>query len=244
MSWWRMRRVSPTSWCLGTHLTATRHLWVYKIYQAHHPKPIFWPSKATLSGSSTASLQACSPSSKTLILVSTVVNCASPKLSAKFWSAASANIVNSTSSFKGARLAPAHQASIPVPQSHLSTDSVANNLEPPASYPDPRPSRIPETNTLDDALQYWESGAPEKGLLLPLKSWYAFHSSEYASEAVKLGNIRFVREEFVVHCKEDWDLFESRYPGLRSHYTKLLKAVRHARQQRGEAKCRRSRKRM
>lgn len=201
MSWWHMRRVSMTSWCLGTHLTTTRHLWVYKIYQAHHPKDL-WPLKATLSGSSTALLQACSPSSKTSILVSTIVNCASPKLCAKFRSAASANIVNS------------------------------------------RPSGIPETNTLNDVLQYWESGAPEKGLLLLLKSWYAFDSSEYASEAVKLENIQFVWEEFVVHCKEDWDLLESRYPGLHSHYTKLLKAVCHACQQCGEAKCRHSCKRM
>lgn len=121
---------------------------------------------------------------------------------------------------------------------------MASEPDPLVSYPDPHPSRIPETNTLDDVLRYWESGAPEKGLLLPLKSWYAFDPSEYAPEAVKLGNIRFVREEFVVHCKEDWDQFESRFPGLRCHYTKLLKAVRRARQQRGEAKRRRSRKHM
>jgi hypothetical protein len=118
------------------------------------------------------------------------------------------------------------------------------NREQPLILPlDPRPSRIPETNTLDDVLRFWESGAPEKGLLLPLKLWHMFDPAEYASEAVKLGNIRFVRDEFVVHCKEDWDLFESCFPDLRLRYTKLLKAVRHARQQRGEAKHRRSRKR-
>jgi hypothetical protein len=115
---------------------------------------------------------------------------------------------------------------------------------PPVPRSDPRPSRIPETNSLDDVLQYWESGAPEKGLLLPLKLWYRFNPAEYASEAVKLGNIRFVREEFTVRCKEDWELFEICYPGLRHQYTKLLKAVRRARQERGEAKCRRSRKRL
>lgn len=70
-----------------------------------------------------------------------------------------------------------------------------------------------------------------------------FDPTEYASEAVKLGNIRFVQEEFVVQCKGEWDIFEDRYPGLRNHYTKLLKAVRRARQERGEAKYRQSRKR-
>ncbi|KAJ7900711.1 hypothetical protein B0H14DRAFT_2493618 [Mycena olivaceomarginata] len=31
----------------------------------------------------------------------------------------------------------------------------------------PQPTRIPETNTLDDALRYWEHGCPEKGLYIP-----------------------------------------------------------------------------
>lgn len=60
---------------------------------------------------------------------------------------------------------------------------------------------------------------------------------EYASEAVKLGNILFVQEEFTVYCKEDWELFEICYPGLFHQYTKLLKAVCCACQEHGEAKC-------
>ncbi|KAJ6533640.1 hypothetical protein B0H19DRAFT_1081055 [Mycena capillaripes] len=107
----------------------------------------------------------------------------------------------------------------------------------------PRPSRIPETNTLDDALGYWNNGAPQKGLDVPLKNWTTlFKPSEYSSEAVKLGNIRFVCEEFEVRCGGDDATFEKQYPGLRSKFTMLMRAVRVERKLRGETKSRRSRK--
>lgn len=100
-----------------------------------------------------------------------------------------------------------------------------------------QPARIPETRSLDDALRYWESGAPERGLMVPLKLWASTYStSDYASQAVKLGHIRFVQHEFYVICEGDYGLFESRFPGLRYKYTKLIKAVANARKDRGEAK--------
>ena len=110
--------------------------------------------------------------------------------------------------------------------------------------PPPSPSRIPRTTSLDDVLAYWESGAPEKGLVVPLKHWAEwFDPSEYKSEAVKLSNIRFIWEEFTVGCSSDFDQFEMKFPGLRYQFTKLLKAVREARKVRGAAKsqnqCRR-----
>src|ERR1700678_3687412 len=99
------------------------------------------------------------------------------------------------------------------------------------------PSRIPECRSLDDALRYWNDGAPEKGLITALKLWPDIYSSSaYASEAVKFGNIRFVTQEFTKHCDGSWLVFEELYPGLRHKYTRLLKAVRVARKRRGEAK--------
>lgn len=106
-----------------------------------------------------------------------------------------------------------------------------------------RPTRIPETKSLDDALQYWERGSPEKGLTIPLKDWsQLFKSSEYSSEAVKLGNIRFVCEEFQTRFKGDYDTFEAKFPGLRGKFTLLMKAVRAQRKLRGETKSRARRK--
>ncbi|KAJ7908590.1 hypothetical protein B0H13DRAFT_2661947 [Mycena leptocephala] len=107
----------------------------------------------------------------------------------------------------------------------------------------PRPSRIPGVNTLDDALMYWELGSPQRGLDVPLKDWSTlFRSSEYASEAVKLGNIRFVCEEFKSQCGEDHTTFETKFPGLRGKFTMFMKAVRTARKMRGETRSRKSRK--
>ncbi|KAF8325745.1 hypothetical protein F5887DRAFT_1085118 [Amanita rubescens] len=103
----------------------------------------------------------------------------------------------------------------------------------------PRPSRIPRTTSLDDVLAYWENGAPDKGLVVPLKQWAdLFDPSDYQSEAVKLSNIRFIWEEFAIECQCDFNLFEAKFPGMRHQYTKLLKAVREARKERGEAKSR------
>ncbi|KAJ7778003.1 hypothetical protein DFH07DRAFT_766219 [Mycena maculata] len=104
-----------------------------------------------------------------------------------------------------------------------------------------RPSHIPETKSLDDALEYWEHGSPEKGLNVPLKDWSAlFKSSEYTSEAVKLSNIRFVCEEFQGRCTGDYNIFETRFPGLRKKFTMLMKAVRAEHKIRGETKSRSS----
>ncbi|KAJ7221991.1 hypothetical protein C8J57DRAFT_1253744 [Mycena rebaudengoi] len=105
------------------------------------------------------------------------------------------------------------------------------------------PSCIPQTKTLDDALDYWQHGAPEKGLTVPLSEWsQRFKSSQYASEAVKLGNIRFVCEEYLIQCGSDNNKFDNMYPGLRKKFTKLMMAVRTARKLRGETKARRSHK--
>ncbi|KAF7351924.1 hypothetical protein MVEN_01154200 [Mycena venus] len=144
---------------------------------------------------------------------------------------------------------------LPEDRVHTPTSSVEHppaTPSPPSLRPDdptppsqyiPRPSRIPETKTLDDALAYWEHGAPQKGLDVPLKDWAAlFKSSEYTSEAVKLGNIQFVCDEFRVHCNGDFTTFEERFPGLRRKFTALMKAVRAARKLRGETKCRSSHK--
>ncbi|KAJ6600338.1 hypothetical protein DFH09DRAFT_1271221 [Mycena vulgaris] len=124
----------------------------------------------------------------------------------------------------------------PLPLHHL-----APSVTPPP--PTPYPSRIPETNTLDDALEYWMHGSPRKGLDVPLKIWSAlFKSTEYASEAVKLGNIRFVCEEFEVQCGGNHEKLEAKFPGLRENLTMLMKAVRAERKLRGESKSRQSRK--
>ncbi|KAJ7637951.1 hypothetical protein DFH06DRAFT_1432567 [Mycena polygramma] len=103
----------------------------------------------------------------------------------------------------------------------------------------PRPDRIPQTNTLDDALAYWDNGCAPKGLNTPLKDWTTlFKSSEYTSEAVKLGNIRAVCTEFKIQCRGDHGIFEGKYPGLRKKFTRLMKAVRVERKLRGETKSR------
>ncbi|KAK7029766.1 hypothetical protein R3P38DRAFT_3188637 [Favolaschia claudopus] len=112
----------------------------------------------------------------------------------------------------------------------------------PASSPEPyvpRPSRIPSTKSLDDALTYWNHGAPGKGLDVPLKDWLTlFRPLDYSSEGVKFGNIRFVCEEFYTHCNGDFTLFELEFPGLRQRFTLLMKAVREKRKTRGDTKSR------
>ncbi|KAF7342137.1 hypothetical protein MVEN_01801400 [Mycena venus] len=133
---------------------------------------------------------------------------------------------------------PATRAETPVPP----PASPTNDHITPSPYV-PQPSRIPETKTLDEALAYWEHGAPQKGLDVPLKEWATlFKSSEYTSEAVKLGNIRFVCEEFRIHCNGDFAVFEEKFPGMRRKFTMLMKSVRAERKLRGEAKSRNSRK--
>lgn len=102
-----------------------------------------------------------------------------------------------------------------------------------------RPSRIPECNTLQDVITYWEDGDQFRGLMVPLRSWpVLWDASEYRSEAVKFSNIRQIYEELTYQCKGDHEVFEGRYPGLKHKFTKLLAAVRAARIARGEAKGR------
>ncbi|KAJ3828168.1 hypothetical protein F5880DRAFT_1672711 [Lentinula raphanica] len=140
----------------------------------------------------------------------------------------STNIIESSSpatqgpSSNGPQLTPLHQT------------------PPSPSQTAPHPSRIPEVNSLDDVIRYWEEGDVRRGLVTPLKEWKRlFNSKEYKSEAVKLSNIRFVYEEFSSQHSGSYDSFEASFPDLRFQYTKLLHAVRRARKARGEAKSRR-----
>ncbi|KAK6969226.1 hypothetical protein R3P38DRAFT_3337142 [Favolaschia claudopus] len=103
---------------------------------------------------------------------------------------------------------------------------------PPISSSSPLTSRIPSTKSLDDALTYWNHGAPSKDWLT------LFKASDYSSEGVKFGNIRFVCEEFYTHCNGDFTLFELEFPGLRQRFTLLMKAVREKRKIRGDTKSR------
>ncbi|KAJ3772445.1 hypothetical protein FB446DRAFT_800025 [Lentinula raphanica] len=116
-----------------------------------------------------------------------------------------------------------------------------STVPPPPAHSQPKkPSRIPEVNSLDDVVRYWEEGDTGRGLMTPLKDWrHLFQVKDYKSEAVKLSNIRFVYEEFSVYHQGCYDSFNISFPGLRFHYTKLLHAVREARKARGEAKSRR-----
>ncbi len=103
-------------------------------------------------------------------------------------------------------------------------------------------ARIPECQSLSDVLQYWNEGAPEKGLTVPLKLWAEkYTTQEMRSEAVKFGKIRFIFEEFSQHCGGDMDVFEAKFPNLSTKYTKLSKAVLEARKERGDSKPRASR---
>lgn len=129
------------------------------------------------------------------------------------------------------------------PETGLTTPVHHRQSDIPLPPPPPSPSRIPETKTLDDALEYWEHGSPDKGLNIALKNWSdIFKPSEYKSEAVKLGNIRFVCDEFNIHCGGNYGRFGMKFPGLRNKFTVLMKAVRAERKMRGETKSRSSRK--
>jgi hypothetical protein len=110
-------------------------------------------------------------------------------------------------------------------------------LLPPSSSSSLDPSQlcIPDTQTLDDCIRYWDLGDERRGLPLPLKDWpKTFRPSTYRSEAVKWGKIQKVMHEFHDVCASNRGVFESRYPGLSSQYAKLCKAVNIKRQERGE----------
>jgi hypothetical protein len=96
---------------------------------------------------------------------------------------------------------------------------------------------------MDDVLKYWEQGDSDKGLTVPLKSWSLLYKpQEYRSEGQKLSMARILYDEFTVHCRRDWGVFEQKYPDLRHSYTKLIKAVREARVLRGDARTRQKRR--
>jgi hypothetical protein len=108
----------------------------------------------------------------------------------------------------------------------------------------PVPNRIPEVNTIHDAIRYWEKGAPEKGLVVPLKDWRdTYEPWQWRTQGQKFSMIEKVYLEYSVHCEGDMDVFSEQYPGLENRYTKLLSAVREARILRGETKARRKKDR-
>ena len=120
------------------------------------------------------------------------------------------------------RSQPASHREVPFHRSQL---NIATSSLPPRTAPDValKPSRIPETNSLDDAICYWTRGSPEKGLMVPLSQWGGrFRPAEYSSEHVKLSNIRFVYNEFAQQCGGDFGVFEQQYPGLCYKFTKLF----------------------
>jgi hypothetical protein len=88
-------------------------------------------------------------------------------------------------------------------------------------------------------IQYWENGAPERGLATPLKEWAnIYSSSDYRSEGTKLSNIKHVYNEWAVEYEKDDTAFDHAYAGLRGQYTKLRKAILEACKLRNTAKSR------
>lgn len=111
-------------------------------------------------------------------------------------------------------------------------------------WPHQGPPRIPEAHSLDDVIQYWEEGAPDKGLVVPLANWCVqYNPKEYRSEAQKYSMMGILYDEFTMHCGSDWDTFKGHYPDLHFSYTKLIAAVWVARIARGDAKSRKRRAR-
>ncbi|KAF4591297.1 hypothetical protein EYR40_009900 [Pleurotus pulmonarius] len=99
--------------------------------------------------------------------------------------------------------------------------------------------RIPKTSTMDDVIKYWTKGHPPQGLMGPLRDWpEQFEKKAWASEAVKFSQIKILYEEYMRFggIKE---AFDKEYPNLWTRYTLLLKAVRVARERRGDTKSRR-----
>ncbi|KAJ8481608.1 hypothetical protein ONZ45_g15254 [Pleurotus djamor] len=148
------------------------------------------------------------------------------------------------------RLSPSPPTSpTPLPSPSLTPPPVAP--EPPAIYnqrserPNQVPTasgppRIPIIHTMDDILQLWREGDPDKGVLLPLSEWeFNYDPSDYPkSEAMKFSNIRILYEEYTITYKGDSVAFHQAYPGLWGKYTKLLHRVRKARIDRGETRPR------
>jgi hypothetical protein len=117
------------------------------------------------------------------------------------------------------------------------TSDVSELLIPHETLPIDVPSRIPETNTIHDVIHYWEQGAPEKGLLVPLKDWRTtFEPWKYHTEGQKLSMIKKVYYGFTKQCRGDLNVFSQQFPGLQDQYTKLYLAVRKACLSRGETK--------
>ncbi len=99
--------------------------------------------------------------------------------------------------------------------------------------------RIPKTSTMDDVIKYWTKGHPSRGLLGPLRDWpKEFERKAWASEAVKYSQIKILYEEYM-RFGGSREAFDTEYPDLWNRYTVLLKAVRAARERRGDTKPRR-----
>ncbi|KAF9489984.1 hypothetical protein BDN71DRAFT_1435024 [Pleurotus eryngii] len=103
--------------------------------------------------------------------------------------------------------------------------------------------RIPKTSTMDDVIKYWTKGHPPQGLPGPLCDWpEQFERKAWASEAVKFSQIKILYEEYM-RLGGSKEAFDKEYPNLWTRYTVLLKAVRVARERRGDTKSRRRGKR-
>jgi hypothetical protein len=82
------------------------------------------------------------------------------------------------------------------------------------------------TRTLEDVIRYWEQGAPERGLVTPLRDWAVVYSSkEYRCEAAKLSNIKYMYNEWAIQYRKDDAQFDCNYAGLRGQYTKLKDSI-------------------
>jgi hypothetical protein len=69
-----------------------------------------------------------------------------------------------------------------------------------------------------------------------LKNWErVFQKKDYRSEATKLSNIKFIYQEWAIHCKRNNKIFDVEYGNLCNKYTALQKKILKARQERGKA---------
>jgi hypothetical protein len=95
-----------------------------------------------------------------------------------------------------------------------------------------QPMCIPEVKILADVIQYWEEGAPEKGLIIPLKNWESvFQKKNYRSKATKLSNVKFVYQKWAIHCKRNNQIFDAEYGDLCNKYIALQKKILKTRQE-------------
>lgn len=104
--------------------------------------------------------------------------------------------------------------------------------------------KIPPVTTLDDLIRFYECGAPEKNLTVPLKDWAAkYDSRSYELPKRRLSEIATVFNEWAIKYERDDTLFDLAYPDLRDQHNALIHAVREARKDRGEVTPRSRKKR-